>query len=420
MNFQNPVQDSAQLPSFRFPNDFIWGAATSSHQVEGGNRFNDWSESEREGRVPHPSGPACRHYELFREDFDLARAWGHNAHRFSIEWSRVQPGEDTWDKKALDHYVNVVDALRDRGMEPLVTLHHFTNHSWFSRRGGWLWKEAPAVFSRYAERVVQAIGSRVRFWLTINEPTVYVRQGYIEGEWPPFKHRKWRQAHSALRNLAKAHRMSYRSLHDVLPAALVSFAHNAPVVQPCRASAWSDQMVALVRDFVLNRLFFRLIGEDTLDFVALNYYTRMVVRSQGNITNRILGAVCREHSHAGQGPVSKIGWESYPQGLDEILRRFGRSGLPLLVTENGIATDDETLRTSFIQEHLEVILDAIKSGANVMGYLYWTLMDNFEWTDGLNVPFGLAAVDFETQRRTPRPCVEEMKRVFGPGPAITG
>jgi len=406
------VHDSGELVSYPFPEGFLWGAATSSHQVEGDNRLNDWWESEHQGRVPHASGPACRHYELFREDFDLARSWGHNAHRFSIEWSRVQPGEGQWDRKALEHYVDVVDALRDRGLEPVVTLHHFTNPSWFVRSGGWAWSGAPRVFGEYVERVVEVMGNRVRFWLTVNEPTVYVRQGFIVGEWPPFKCGKWRQAFGALRNLARAHLLGFRTIHQAAPGALVSFAHNAPIVQACRASAWSDRSAATVRDFVLNRLFLNLIGEQNLDFVGLNYYTRMVVRSQGSTANRILGSVCRGHSHVGQGPVSKIGWESYPQGLGQILRRFGRLGLPLLVTENGIATDDERLRTRFIREHLKVISKAVESGTNVIGYLYWTLMDNFEWTDGRNAPFGLAAVDFKTQRRTARPCVEELKQVF--------
>jgi beta-glucosidase len=174
-------------------------------------------------------------------------------------------------------------------------------------------------------------------------------------------------------------------------------------------------MAAAARDFLLNRLFFKLIGSpDTLDFIGINYYTRMVVRSQGDLSTRLLGSVCREHTHTGQGPVSKIGWESYPQGLNHVLERFGRLRLPLLVTENGIATDDEDLRTRFIAEHLKVISNAIQSGMDVIGYLYWTLMDSFEWTDGFNAPFGLAGVDSRTQSRTPRPCVEEMRRVLAP------
>ncbi len=399
----------------RFPEGFLWGAATSSHQVEGDNCLNDWWEAERDGLVPHASGTACRHFELFREDFDLARSFGHNAHRFSIEWSRVQPGgRDSWDNQALDHYVDVVEALRDRGMEPVVTLHHFTNPSWFARNGGWLRREAPRLFEKYVERVVRAMGSRVRFWLTINEPTVYVRQGYIAAEWPPFKQRKWGQASLTMRNMGRAHTLSYRAIHEAVPGALVSFAHNAPVVQPCRTSAWQDRTAAALRDFLLNRLFFRLIGSRSLDFVGVNYYTRMVVRSQGNPANRVLGAVCRTHTHAGQGPVSKIGWESYPQGFADVLRRFSRLGLPLLVTENGIATDDERVRTRFIEQHLRVISDAMQSGVNVIGYLYWTLMDNFEWSDGLGAPFGLVAVDFQSQQRTPRPCVEDLKQVFSP------
>ena len=144
-----------------------------------------------------------------------------------------------------------------------------------------------------------------------------------------------------MRNLARAHQLAYRTIHRAIPAPLVSFAHNAPIVQPCRMTAWQDRSAAGFRDFVLNRLFFRLIGPASLDFVAINYYTRMVVRSQGNVANRVFGAVCREHAHAGTGPdeQDRLGMLSARFGRDPA--RFARLGLPLLITENGIATDDE-------------------------------------------------------------------------------
>ncbi|HXK58415.1 MAG TPA: family 1 glycosylhydrolase [Acidobacteriota bacterium] len=395
----------------RFPEGFLWGASTSSHQVEGGNRHNDWWEAEQSNRVPHASGAACRHFELFAEDFDLARSWGHNAHRFSVEWSRLQPRPDYWESAALDHYVEVVDALRKRELEPIVTLHHFTNPAWFARRGGWTRKDAPRLFNEYVFRVVRALGHRVRFWVTINEPTIYLKQGYLSGEWPPFRVRKWGEAFAAMRNLAKAHRLAYRTIHAERPDAFVSFAHNSPVIEPCRADSLSDRAAAAVRDWVLNRMFFKL-GKQAYDFIGLNYYTRTVVKSRGGFTTRVLGAVCHSHLHASQGPISQTGWEAYPEGLALVLRRFQKFGLPLMITENGIATDDEDLRLEFIRRHLEVVETALESGIEVIGYLYWTLMDNFEWSHGRNARFGLSAVDFETQRRIPRPCVEYMSRVL--------
>ena len=159
-----------QLRAYQFPKGFLWGAATSSHQVEGGNRWNDWWEYEGRGQLPHASGDACRHYDLFERDFDLAKSWGHNAHRFSIEWSRLEPEEGTWDADACDHYRQVLRALADRGLEPVVTLHHFTNPAWFARRGGWSRSDSPRLFARYVEYVARELGAPVRYWLTINEP----------------------------------------------------------------------------------------------------------------------------------------------------------------------------------------------------------------------------------------------------------
>jgi beta-glucosidase len=140
-----------QFKVHRFPQGFLWGASTSSHQVEGGNRWNDWWEHEQSGRLPHVSGDACRHYERFEQDFDLARSWGHNAHRFSIEWSRVEPSEGRWNTEALQHYREVIRALRKRGLEPVVTLHHFTNPAWFAERGGWSRNDSAGLFARYSE-----------------------------------------------------------------------------------------------------------------------------------------------------------------------------------------------------------------------------------------------------------------------------
>src|SRR5262245_58024376 len=155
-----------------FPRAFMWGAATASHQVEGGNRWNDWWALEESGRLPHRSGEACRQLDLYAQDFDMARAWGHNAHRFSLEWSRIEPRQGEWSEAGIAHYARVLDALRERGMEPVVTLHHFTNPEWFAARGGWVRADSVRLFERYVEHVARRLGSRVRFWLTINEPTV--------------------------------------------------------------------------------------------------------------------------------------------------------------------------------------------------------------------------------------------------------
>jgi len=396
-----------------FPTEFLWGAATSSHQVEGYNERNDWWEAELEGRVPVRSGAACDHYRRYEADFDMARDWGHTAHRFSIEWSRVEPTPGRCDSREIRHYVDVVRALRDRGMEPIVTLHHFTNPLWFARSGGWIQKDAPTLFARYVRALVAALVPHVRYWITVNEPLVYVTESYLNGQWPPFGKGQWRAAFRALRNVAAAHVSAYQVIHELRSDAMVSFAHNAPVVQPCRAGSLADRLAACVRDFLLNRLFFLLVPPGNLDFIGLNYYTRTAVRSQGWGLGRIVGRACHAQHHPDQGEISLTGWECYPAGLTQTLRRFAASELPLIITENGVATDDEELRQRFVLRHVGAIRNAIHASIPVLGYLYWSLMDNFEWRHGYAAPFGLAATETSNPFRRPRACAFFMRRLFG-------
>jgi len=199
---------------FKFPRDFLWGAATSSHQVEGDNRNNDWWQWETEGRVKHLSGRACDHYRLFKDDFKLAKELKHNAHRFSVEWSRIEPQEGVFDESALAHYAEVVSSLKSLNIEPVITLNHFTLPLWFYRKGGWLSKASDKRFASFADRTVRAIGHNVKYWLTINEPAVYAHASYLQGIWPP-GHRSFRQAGDILIRLAKAHSLAYETIHSV-------------------------------------------------------------------------------------------------------------------------------------------------------------------------------------------------------------
>src|SRR3989338_4203989 len=164
--------------TFQFPDHFLWGSATSSHQVEGDNVYNDWWDWEQKGRVLERSGKACDHWNRFREDFKLAQSLGHNAHRFSIEWSRIEPKEGEFNQEALRHYQEVIDAVRLNGLEPIVTLHHFTLPLWLAKEGGWLSKRAPEFFARYSGKVFESLRGHVRYWMTINEPEIYIFKSY--------------------------------------------------------------------------------------------------------------------------------------------------------------------------------------------------------------------------------------------------
>jgi beta-glucosidase len=390
----------------RFPSNFLWGAATASHQVEGNNRWNDWWECEQQGRLPYRSGDACRHFELYDSDFALAQSWGHTAHRISIEWSRIEPTQGRWDEQAMQHYVEVIDSLRRHGLEPVVTLHHFTNPAWFTHRGGWPRADAVALFRRYAEFVAVRLGSRVRFWLTINEPTVYFKRVFVAGDWPPCRKHSWYQSWVGLRNLCRAHVAAYTVLHRHRPDAMVGFAHSAPYIVPCNPQRARDRWSAWARDFVLNQLCFRLLGRpprEVLDFIGVNYYTRQIVRAHSRGAGLIFGTECRQPHHGEARSFNSLGWEIFPAGLTAILRQLSRYGVPLIVTENGVSTGDETQRTAFLLDHIRALAAALHEGVDVRGYFYWTLYDNFEWTEGFNAHFGLAAIDLATQRRLPRP-----------------
>ena len=398
----------------QFPDGFLWGAATASHQVEGNNRWNDWWEYEQKGRLPYRSGDACRQFELYEADFELARSWGHTAHRFSIEWSRIEPVQGQWNHAAIEHYIALIDALRRRDIEPILTLHHFTNPAWFTQQGGWYSADAVMLFQRYVEFVAARLGSRVRFWLTINEPTVYVKRAFVAGDWPPCEARSWYHACLSLRNLCRAHVAAFTVLHRHRPDAMVGFAHSAPYVVPCDPRRLRDVWSAKLRDLVLNSLCFRLLGRSprrVLDFLGVNYYTRQIVRSQSSGVGLIFGTECKDSHHERPRNFSSLGWEIYPPGLTGILRRLSRYGVPLIVTENGISTVDELQREAFLVDHIRALAAAIQEGIDVRGYLYWALYDNFEWTEGFNAHFGLAAVDHATQQRLPRPAGERFASI---------
>jgi beta-glucosidase len=397
---------TASEGSFRFPPGFLWGAATAAHQVEGDNRANDWWPLEQSGKLPFKSGDACRHYELFEQDFDLAKAWGHNAHRFSIEWSRIEPRRGEWDTTAVAHYGEVIEALRARGIEPLVTLHHFTNPAWFAEAGGWLVERNVTHFARYAEFVAEQFGDRVRWWLTLNEPTVYAKNAFVSGNWPPCRQGDWGAAWRAVRNMGRAHRLAYDILHRNRPDARVGFAHSAPLVTPRLPARPVDRAAAFQRDLVLNRMPLMMMGgalDRRFDFIGLNYYCRTVVHWQPRGAAALFGRDWLGDDQGAPRAFSDIGWEIFPDGLKRQLTRFARYGVPLLVTENGLATTDEQLRLEFLRSHLRALADAVAEGIPVAGYLYWSLMDNFEWSAGTTPRFGLAATDFATQQRIPRP-----------------
>ena len=433
-----PKAVTEQIPhEFTFPRNFLWGAATSAHQVEGNNINNDWWEWEQT-RIPKArSGQACDHWNRFEEDFKLAQALGHTAHRFSIEWSRIEPQEGQWDSAALEHYAQVIRSLRAKGIEPIVTLHHFTLPLWLARQGGWLSEKTPQLFARYVKKVTEALGGDVHYWMTLNEPVVYTYKGYMAGEWPPGG-KSPKEAIDVFENLLLGHVLAYEQIKEIYTQEnwqepMVGIAQSVLIFRACSDRSFRDRIAARFRHWMFNHLFVQALVRGkaycigvfnvhlprakTLDFIGLNYYTRDFVLHHGYGFPGILGQACtataEQNRHTGKDNF--LSWEIYPKGLHTFLEDFSRYKLPLLVSENGIATNDDTERVSFIVEHLKAVAQAMEEGAPVIGYLYWSLLDNYEWAEGFVPRFGLIEVNYTTQKRRIRGSARKLEKIIRAG-----
>lgn len=420
------------MPAARaFPRGFLWGAATSAHQVEGGCTNNHWSAWEAEGRHIRDgsvSGMACDHYQRFAEDFRLAAELGHTAQRISVEWSRIEPEEGRFDERELDHYRAVCDAIRRHGMLPTVTLHHFTNPLWAQRRGGWESPRMPDWLARLAEHVGGALGDRVALWWTINEPMVAPLLCYLLGAHPPAV-RDLGRALVVARHTLLAHGRMYGALRAVVPAAVpVGVVHNMPLVEALDPDSADDRAEAAQQDWLVNEWYLRGLtsgrvappcGEDeevpglagSFDVLGLNYYMRLLVRPAGSAGGEP-GTIGLRRPAEPPLCADEMGWEVHPSGLRRQLARLARLGKPLYVTENGLATLDEAARCRYLRVHLGEVHAAIAAGADVRGYFYWSLMDNFEWAEGWTRHFGLIGVDRRSLARTPRPAAFLLRDVI--------
>lgn len=383
-----------------FPDGFLWGAAASAHQVEGNNTNSDWWEWELSRKLT-PSGQACRHYELFEQDFTLAASLHHNAHRFSVEWARIQPDEHSFSSSETEHYQRAGAFLRGLGMEPVVTLHHFTNPLWFAALSGWENKNAVKYFLEYVRHIVEAMSGSVRYWVTINEPLVYAFHGYSLGAWPP-QQKSVARTRAVLRTLLKAHCEAYRLIHSIykkknLPAPRVSVAHNMLYFQPCCPASPFDRLTAAFRNHFINFGFLRsMIRCRAADFLGINYYTRHLIHVNPLRPRSFLSCSCSKHATL---PKNSMGWEIYPRGLYALLMKMSALRLPIIILENGVCAEDDGVRRRFIKDHLSAIAEAIRDGAPVQGYFYWSLLDNFEWDKGFAPRFGIVEFDPVTFER---------------------
>jgi len=405
-----------------FPAGFLWGTATAAHQVEGDNSGNDfWAWEAEPGRIAegHRSGKACDWWGgRWQEDFDRAAGAGQNAHRLSVEWSRIEPTPGAIDGEALAAYRAILEGARRRGLRPMVTLHHFTNPVWLQELGGWTNPEAPALFERFVEATVAALGDLVDDWITINEPNVYAYAAYTVGAFPPGEKNLGR-ALDVIGQLVRAHARAYAVIHRLRPGARVGIAHHYRGIHP--AHRWNP--VELASAALRNRVFnesipravhdgwLRLPGRSTRirqaagtqDFFGLNYYTSEVVQMDLHRPLELFG----RSAYPKAADLSPSGFIAHsPQGFWRALVWARRFRLPILITENGIEDVADGIRPRYLATHLRQLWRAANFNWRIEGYYHWTLVDNFEWERGWTQRFGLWALDPQSQERRPRPSAE--------------
>ncbi len=396
----------------RFSKNFLWGASVSTHQTEG-NNHNQWSEWELEtaqvkvaqapynyGHLPiwdeikteatnprnYVSGLADDHFERYEHDFDLAKRLHFTTMRSGIEWSRIEPEQGKFNLEAAAHYKKYFIAMKKRGLTPVVTLWHWTMPDWFANKGGFAKSRNIKYFIRYVRYVMEQLGTEFKYVLTINEPTVYAALSYHEHRWPPEESSSIKMVW-VLRNLARAHRKSYRVIKQLRPNIKVGLAHNCSYYYSGDDSVIS-RMTAWFCHKVTNELFINRVKRQQ-DFFGLNYY----------FANRVYGV----RVHNPNEKQNDLGWDMQPDKIRPLLNvLYKRYKLPIMITESGVADRHDQYRKWWIASSVRAMDGALKDGVKMLGYIHWSLLDNFEWAEGFWPRFGLIEVDYKTQQRKVR------------------
>jgi beta-glucosidase len=407
------MAEDRQLENLKFPKKFLWGAATAAHQVEG-NTYNQWDVWELENAKlnatqaqskfsylknwpqikPFAQNPnnyvaasSVNHYNLYPIDFDLLQTMHMNAFRFSIEWSRIEPKAGVWNATAIGHYKTYLDDLRHRGIEPIVTLFHFTLPVWFAEMGGFEKRSNVKYFVRYARKVMEELGQDIKYIITINEPGVYIKSSYYRRDWPPeagslFK--AWR----VINNLALGNRRAAKEIHKLNNRYKISIAENSVYFYP-GDNAWLSRLSTIVFQYLQDDYIIKKFIK-SCDFLGVNYY----------FSDQVYGYRIHNRNH----DLSDTGWDMQPNNIQYVIERLSKKyKLPIMITENGLADAKDDHRQWWIEQTIIGINRAMQSGAKVIGYLHWSLIDNFEWALGKWPKFGLAAVDYRTGKRQLRP-----------------
>lgn len=388
---------------YEFPNDFIWGTATSAYQTEGNNNKTDWWEWESNNKNSpvkvQASKIACDSYNRYKEDFDLAKKLNTNAIRISIEWARIEPENGRFDEKEIEHYKDVLKYAKSIGLKTFVTLHHFTNPKWFLKLGGWNNRKSKDYFARYANKCAVELDEHIDTYLTINEPQVYTMMSYFLGKWPPNKinyiNSYWVQI-----NFARAHNLAYKQIKKVSykPVGIVKNIVWYEAHSKKYSLKWLIEKIIAKGLYFLNSKFFLDKIIKNTDLIGLNYY----------FTNRIKGFGINNPNAF----VSDLNWWIDPKGLEKVLLDLKKYNKDIYITENGLADKKDRIRSDFINVMLSSCANAIEKAVPLKGYFHWSLIDNFEWHHGFWPRFGLIEIDRENNlKRIPRKSAEFYSKI---------
>jgi beta-glucosidase len=421
--------NSINLNDIHFPKDFLWGISSSAHAVEGNCTNNQWYRWERTiidpdtGKTPihngDKSGMAADHWNRYVEDIQIMKNQFHlKAYRFSIEWSKIEPTKGNFDASAIQHYHSVIDTLLKNSIEPIVTLHHYTDPIWFADMGGFEKIENIEHFVNFSKFVFGEYSSKVKRFITLNAPNIYSLVGYSQGEFPPGKH-DVKLGATVMRNLAETHVRVYEAIKSMPGgnSSQVGIIINFQQFDPANNTNTLDRMISTLLNNAYTGAYMGFFSKGTfifsnppkvnirytnmkaltsLDFIGINYYANMYAKFNFKAENHY------ELVKRDKDIQTDIGWPLYAEGIYRAIKTASELKVPMLITENGIADAKDNLRDLFIRRYLYAVSKAIKEGYNVIGYLYWTLLDSFHWQFGFEMKFGLCHVDLNTQKRSVR------------------
>jgi beta-glucosidase len=392
-----------------FPDNFIFGVAASAYQIEGGNKNCDWYLWEQEKNLER-CGVACDFWNRYREDIDIMSSLGIHAHRVGIEWSRVEPEKNKIDYEAVERYREILKAHKDKGIKVFLNLHHFTLPIWVYKNGSVFNEENQREFEEHCAFIAREFKGLVDTYCTINEPGAWAIESFLAGEFPPgLKSIKWYK--KAYRAIMEMHARAYRAVKSEDPNKPAGVVHACACVLPRHRFEPADWILAWIfrrnsNEVVVNglldgKIFGKKIEglEESSDYLGLNYYTKALVCASMFWKPREGGMV----SSARKGEkVNQMGWSVYPEGILKVIEEVSRAGKPIIITENGIATEDDNWRIEYTRLHLEKIKEALGQGYDIRGYFHWSYIDNFEWAKGYVPKLGIVGLERGSLKRVPR------------------